>query len=77
MADPCDSLTECINSEGSYMCGLCPTGYEGSYVAQAGLEYSRNNKQVCSLVFQFPRHGKLKHEAYQNGAYQNLVYWNL
>lgn len=28
------------------MCGLCPTGYEGTYDAQPGLEYARNNKQV-------------------------------
>lgn len=46
MAEPCDDLTQCINSEGSYMCGLCPTGYEGDYEAQPGLDFARNNKQV-------------------------------
>jgi len=48
LADPCDSLTECINSEGSFMCGLCPPGFEGDYIPQAGLEFARNNKQVKS-----------------------------
>lgn len=46
MAEPCDDLAACVNTVGSFMCGLCPPGYEGSYEAEAGLEFARNNKQV-------------------------------
>ncbi|XP_013414446.1 fibropellin-1-like isoform X2 [Lingula anatina] len=45
--DPCDPLTRCVNKSPGYECEACPPGYRGDAVSGVGLEFAKNNKQVC------------------------------
>ena len=46
-ANPCAAGTECNNYAPGFACGPCPRGYEGRRVEGVGLEFARNNRQVC------------------------------
>ncbi|KAM4708526.1 cartilage oligomeric matrix protein-like [Discoglossus pictus] len=49
-ANPCFPRVRCVNDSPGFHCDPCPIGYLGKRVQGVGMEYARNNKQMCEDI---------------------------
>lgn len=46
LAQPCYSLSACVNTAKGFSCEPCPYGFRGPFLSGVGLEYAKSHKQV-------------------------------